>query len=182
MLSFGVMTLKPWHLVALSGLVWACARPKKAEPAVGTEDPLPEPAEPLEPVRDLYVFVHDAANIQLALKAALRIQNASGIKVHVNEPGTIHTALPVYGSDFFCANATEGRSSPYGIALARNCKADPELILVHEMLHQLGVGHLVLPQRGILNDGRDDPLATITEDDLNALCAVRHCTKFQPEA
>lgn len=175
------MVIKPWHLIAFAGLAVACARPRKDSSGIAGGEAPPEPEEPLEPVRDLYVFVHDAGNIQLAIKAALRIQNASGIKVHVNEYGTVASAVPIYGSDFFCANGLEGQSSQYGIALARNCNVDPEMILVHEMIHHLGVGHLVLPEKGIMNDGRDSPLSKISEADLNALCSVRACSKFQPE-
>lgn len=175
--------LKPWHLIALSSLVWACSRPKKAGPEVGTGDPMPEPNEPLEPVKDLFVFAHDAALIMVARKAAERIETASGIKVHVNEYGTIATARPIFGSDFLCANGTDGRTTMGGgIALARNCRVPQEKVLVHEMIHALGVGHLVLPLRGIMNEAKDEPLDTISADDLTALCAVRNCTKFQPEA
>lgn len=175
------MALKAWHLLALSGFVFACARPRKETSGIAGGEAPPEPEEPLEPVRDLYVFVHDAGNIPVALRAAQRIEKASGVKVHVNEYNTIATALPIFGSDFLCATGTEGRAGPYGIALARNCKVDPEKILVHEMIHQLGVGHLVLPQRGIMNAEKDGPLDQISEDDLNALCAVRNCSVFQPE-
>lgn len=174
--------LRPWHLVAISGLLWACSRPKKAGPAVGTTDPMPEPGEPLEPVRDLYVFAHDANLVMLARTASRRIEAASGVKVHVNEYGTIATAIPIFGSDFLCGNGTDGRTTPAWMALARNCKVPQETVMVHEMLHALGAGHLVLPQRGILNAAEDDPLSSITADDLSALCAVRNCTKFAPEA
>lgn len=174
--------LRPWHLLVLSGLVWACSRPKKG-PEVGTGDAMPEPGEPLEPVRDLFVFAHDASLVLVAKRAAERIEAASGIKVHVNEYGTIATAQPIFGSDFLCANGTDGRATlGGGIALARNCRVPQEKVLVHEMIHQLGVGHLVLPQRGIMNEAADNPLDTISADDLTALCAVRHCTRFQPES
>lgn len=175
--------LRPWHLIALSGVLWACSRPKKPGPEVGTGDPMPEPSEPLEPVRDLYVFAHDAALVMVARSAARRIEAASGIVVHVNEYGTIATAKPIFGSDFLCANGTEGRTTMGGgIALARNCNVPQEKVLVHELMHALGVGHLVLPLRGIMNEERDNPLDTISSDDLEALCAVRNCTKFVPEA
>lgn len=148
---------------------------------VGAGDPQPEPGEPLEPVKDLYVFAHDAAFVPVALRAARRIETASGVKVHVNEYGTIPTAMPIFGSDFLCANGTEGRAGPYGIAMARNCEVSPEKVLVHEMLHRLGVGHLVLPARGIMNEAGDAPLDGISADDLTELCKVRACSVFKPE-
>lgn len=177
------MRVKPWHLIALVGFVYACGKPKqRGVGPVGAGDPNPEPTEPLEPVKDLYVFAHDYALIQPAMAAARRIKAASGITVHVNEGGTAPTAMPIFGSDFLCASGTEGRAGPYGIAMARNCNHDPEQVLLHEMIHHLGVGHLVLPERGIMNEARDKPGLKITEADLNALCSARHCSVFEPEA
>lgn len=175
--------LKAWHLLALAGFVYACkpAKPKGAG-AIGVGDPNPDAHEPLEPVKDLYVFAHDRATIPIAMAAARRIEAASGIKVHVNEYGSQQWALPIFGSDFLCASGTDGRAGPYGIALARDCNVPLEKVIVHEMIHHLGVGHLVLPLRGIMNAGPDGPLDTISSDDLEALCAVRNCTKFAPEA
>lgn len=175
------MRAKAWHLLALVGVLYACAKPKKQAGPVGAGDPTPDPSEPLEPVRDLYVFAHDRALVLTAIRAAKRIEDASGVKVHVNEYGTIPTALPIFGSDYLCANNTEGRAGPYGIAMARDCDVSPEKVLVHELLHQLGVGHLVLPKRGIMNEAGDKPLDGISSDDLEALCAVRPCTIFKPE-
>lgn len=171
------MRLKPWHLIAIAGLCYACTRPKKSPP-VGAIPPEPLPGEPLP---DLFVFAHDRALIPIARAAARRIETASGIKVHINEYGTQPTALPIFGSDFLCGSGTEGRAGPYGIALARDCNVDPELVLLHELMHQLGVGHLELPARGVMNEATDSPLDRISEDDLTALCAVRACSKFQPE-
>lgn len=177
-----VVQLKPWHLLALVGFVYACGKPReKAAGPVGAGDPNPEPQEPLEPVRDLYVFAHDRALITPAMAAARRIKAASGIEVHVNAYGTQATAMPIFGSDFLCGSGTEGRSADYGIAMARDCNEDPEMVLVHELIHHLGVGHLVLPQRGIMNAGPDKPLSKISEDDLNLLCSVQNCTVFNPE-
>jgi hypothetical protein len=176
-----VVKLKPWHLLALVGFVYACGKPKRSEGPVGAGDPNPEPSEPMEPVRDLYVFAHDRALVPVALKVAKRIEAASGVKVHVNEYGTQPTAQPIFGSDFLCGSGTEGRSAGYGIAMARDCNVDPEKVLLHELIHQLGVGHLVLPDRGIMNAEKDQPLDGISEADLNALCSVRNCTKFVPE-
>lgn len=177
-----VVQLKAWHLLALVGFVYACGKPReKTVGPVGAGDPNPEPQEPLEPVRDLYVFAHDRALIGPALLAAKRIKAASGIEVHVNASGTQATAMPIFGSDFLCGSGTEGRSAQYGIAMARDCNEDPEMVLVHELIHHLGVGHLVLPQRGIMNAGVDKPLKKISEDDLDALCAVQNCTVFNPE-
>lgn len=176
-----VVRLKAWHLLALAGLVYAC-KPKRPPPGpVGGGDPLPEPEEPLEPVRDLYVFAHDSNLVLPARAAARRIEAASGVKVHVNEYGTIATAMPIFGSDFLCANGTEGRAGPYGIAMARDCNHPTEKVLVHELMHRLGVGHLILPKRGIMNEATDEPLDLISADDLEALCAVRACTVFKPE-
>lgn len=175
--------LKLWHLLVLSSFVYACTRPKKSGPDVGTEDPMPEPSEPLEPVKDLFVFAHDASLVPVALRAARRIEAATGIKVHVNEYGTIATAHPIFGSDFMCATGAQGRATlGGGIALARDCTQPLETVLLHEMIHQLGVGHHVLPRRGVMNEGKDDPLDTLTADDLEALCSVRVCSKFVPEA
>lgn len=174
--------LKPWHFIALSGLLWACARPKREEVAVGTTDPMPEPDEPLEPVKDLYVFAHDRSIVPTVLAAARRIEAASGVKIHVNEYGTIATSNPIFTSDFLCATGTEGRTTMGGsIALAKDCGVPLEKTLVHELIHALGVGHLVLPQRGIMNVLKDEPLDGISEDDLTALCSVRVCSKFNPE-
>ncbi len=181
-MTSGRSALKPWHFLALSGLLWACARPKKEDPAVGTTDPMPDPDEPLEPVKDLFVFAHDATIIPTVMKAVRRIEAASGVKIHVNEFGTIATSNPIFTSDFLCANGTEGRTTMGGsIGLAKNCNIPLETVLVHELIHALGVGHLVPPQRGIMNELKDNPLDGISEDDLTALCSVRVCSKFQPE-
>lgn len=180
------MQLKPWHLLALAGLVYACAKPKSRPPGpIGSGDPTPEPAEPLDPVRELYFWAHDESLILPAFRAAKRIEAATGIKIHINDsstdPNSIKTSLPIFGSDYLCRYGTEGVASEYGIAMARNCEWDVETVLVHEMIHHLGVGHLVLPQRGIMNHGNENPLKQISEDDINAICAVRHCTTFEPE-
>lgn len=169
-----------WGLVALSGVLFACTRPRKKDDVI-EELPAGE-TEPEEKPAELFVFAHDRELIPDALEAARRIETASGIKVHVNAYGTQTTALPIFGSDFLCGSGTEGRSAAYGIAIARDCKHEPVKILIHEMMHQLGVGHLELPERGIMNHAKDDPLDKITEADLTALCAVRDCPKFQPEA
>lgn len=185
------MRLEPLHLLVGSVFVWGCAQVVRPEPAALDGPPSggepPRPDEPLEPVRDLYVFVHEASLISPVLLAAGRIERASGIKIHVNEQDTVLTAAPLFGSDFLCANGPGGRvdrnSGGGFIAIARNCDKYPlEQVIVHELIHMLGVDHLVLPQKGIMNDGRDNPSLKITEDDLNALCAVRACTVFQPEA
>jgi hypothetical protein len=176
------MKLKPWHLLALSGFVWACSRREDRPPLTGAGDETPNPDEPLEPERPPEFFVHDRDLIAVALKAAERIEAASGIKIAINKFGTARTASPIFGSDFLCANGSDGLATPYGIAMARGCDANPEQVMVHELIHKLGVGHLVLPQRGIMNTKADSPLLTISADDLTALCAVRACSRFQPES
>jgi len=178
-----VVKLKAWHLVALSGLVYACAQPRRKAPAAIGNAP-PEPEEPVEPVRDLYVFAHDSRLVPIAMRAARRIEAASGVKVHVNEYGTVNSALPIFGSDFMCANGFAGRAGGgTSIAVARGCgdRILEETVLIHEMLHNLGVGHLTLPARGVMNEGKDGPLDKITADDLNALCEARECSVFKPE-
>lgn len=178
-----VVQLRAWHLLALVGFVYACGKPRGQKPpgAIGVGDPNPKPSEPLEPVRDLYVFAHDRALISPAMAAARRIKAATGIVVHVNEQGSAPWAMPIFGSDFLCASGTEGRAGPYGIAMARDCGWDPELVLLHEMIHHLGVGHLALPLRGVMNEAKDKPSSKLTSDDLEALCAVRNCSVFEPE-
>jgi hypothetical protein len=169
--------VKLWHWAVLAGVLVACAPRRKPPPSSAMPDPAaPPPTEPL------YFFVHEASLVPLVLRAVKRIEQASGIKIHVNAHGTIATARPIFTSDFLCATGTDGRSTPHYIVLARDCKADPEKVLVHELIHQLGVGHLELPARGIMNKATDSPLDTISADDLEALCAVQPCTVFQPEA
>lgn len=178
------MRAKAWHLLALIGVLYACAKPKKQLGPVGAGDPNPSPSEPLEPVRDLYVFAHDARLVPIALRAARRIEAASGVKVHVNAYGTVNSGVALFGSDFMCANGFEGRAGD-GIAVARNCGLiqgfDEEEVIMHEMLHRLGVGHHVPPKRGMMSEGGGSPIAKLTADDLEALCAVQNCTVFNPE-
>jgi len=172
-----------WHFLLFGGLLAGCATvaKKKVEPGEPSEEPEAADDPEVLPADDLYVFVHDYAFIQPTMAAARRIEAASGIKIHVNEAGSLSHAIPVYGSDFLCGNGVDGRTTATWIALARNCKAPTEKVILHELLHKLGVGHLALPLRGIMNHVNDEPLDKISADDLNALCAVRACTKFQPE-
>lgn len=196
------MRIEPWHLVVFTGVAWACMRSSKRQQESGNSlvsgvaEPLirsPMSVTPVSSSRfdaaraaaapDLYVFAHDTALLPIAMRAAARIERASGIKIHVNEYGTAPTARPIFGSDFLCASGTDGRTTEGGgIALARACRAPQEMVLVHELIHALGVGHLRLPQKGIMNEAKDAPLSTISKADLAALCAVRRCTKIRPEA
>jgi hypothetical protein len=178
-----MLKIKPWHLFALTGLLYACSRPRRSEePSATDPGTIGGIDEPDLLTDDVYVFVHDTALISPTLLAAKRIEKASGIKINVNVNGSIATASPIFGSDFLCATGTEGRSADYGIAVARNCRIEPEQVILHELMHLLGIhGHLELPDKGVMNALKDGPLAKISAADLTALCSVRDCSEFNPE-
>lgn len=167
----------------LGGFLYACTRSKKPP---STEPTMPTP---LLPGR-LNVWSHEHSFIPLLKTASDRIFKASGVRVAVNEPGTITASVPIFHTDDLCGSELDSigfyvkthRAERGYIMIGRKCTDETvlEKVFTHELIHALGaLNHLEAPEEGLmLGNGGE---GKITAADLTLLCSVRECTLFQPE-
>lgn len=145
----------------------------------------------LESIRP--IIVNDAELKILFERGAERVQTATGLNIPIvesfDDPNSVNVVRSIPDGDFkwtgsFHFEATKNDDGLYEIertiTIDGDCPADTvETVVLHEMLHSIGVKHVKFDQCVM------SPLfigfIPLTENDLNAICAVRDCTNFQTE-
>ncbi len=117
-----------------------------------------------------------------ATLAAHRIEVATGLTVLVtdNPNGAVPTFWTTQGTDDWLGMMHDGPGSADFIAIDVRALIElRETLVLHEMLHALGAGH-VGTGAGVLSPEIFD-MFPLTSADLDTLCTVRHCITYVPE-
>ena len=159
--------MKPIHFALLCGFLFACskvAEKPKSEAVV----PTPATSEEDEEDSELFLWVHADDLIEPVRQAALRIKAATGLEIHINEPDTIFSAVPVFWSDQLCSFGPGGASivtDQYEyIVMSKNCHPQKlPIALAHELIHAMSRGritHLPEGSKGLMSRDGGDGLIT----------------------
>jgi hypothetical protein len=136
------------------------------------------------PAADLLVWTADHSLEQSVLRGAERLWQATSLVIRTDPEMTDPGAVPMFWED--------RQDTDYlGVAFndehhrfaAIDANTPPEVldtVVLHELLHELGVGH-VDSGAGVLSPEIWDAFP-LTTADLEAVCAVRACSAFVPEA
>ena len=164
--------------LALSALLVACAQGQLADAAPIFPEgaaALPEPALRVYPAdQELRAWVETVAP---------RIERATGLVVVASDD---YAGVPLFwgsNGDADWMGFTHGSSGPGDASWLALDPSTPlelrEVVVLHEVLHALGAPH-VGEGEGVLSPHLWRPVP-LTAADLEALCAARDCTAFNPE-